>query len=279
MSDDVPLLKSDHHDYNMRPAEETSCHPLSCCLGIACCPITFGVSALSSFFVVPQQSEYVVMRFGKYERTLTKPGIHWSNIFGRSLKPISTKLQSMDLPSAGNSRRTVMDKEGNPLIVSAVVTYQFVDSYKAALDVANPFTFIMTQGEIVLKNVIARFPYEAHDGVESLRTHSEQVAVSLRDELQRAVTAAGVHVHSFGLKEISYAPVVAAAMLKRQQAKAMVQARSTIVEGAVDIASSALSSLKLKGIELDPHDSTRLVSNLLTVICSETDVQPTVPLS
>ncbi len=93
------------------------------------------------------------------------------------------------------------------------------------------------------------------------------------------MVVAGIHIHSFGLKEISYAPVVAAAMLKRQQASAMVQARATIVQGAVDIATTAVHSLREAGVEMDAKDSTRLVSNLLTVICSETDVQPTVPLN
>ncbi|EDQ89395.1 uncharacterized protein MONBRDRAFT_32461 [Monosiga brevicollis MX1] len=252
------------------------CHPISCCLQTLLCPLSFGTSCLASFFVLDVQSEAVILRFGNYERTVRKPGLHYSNVFGRSKRVISTKLQSMDLPAKS---RTVMDREGNPLVISAVVTYQFVDSYKAALEVENPRTFLITQGETVLKDVMGQFPYEAAEGVPSLRTHSHEVSAMLRERLQALVHVSGIHVHSFGLKEISYAPVIAAAMLKRQQASAMVQARSTIVNGAVDIAASALNALKLNGVEMQEHESARLVSNLLTVICSDTDVQPTVPLS
>jgi regulator of protease activity HflC (stomatin/prohibitin superfamily) len=265
-----------------RPEEEPkgmSCHPLSCCLQTLCCPFSLGATLLASCFVLPVQTEAVLLRYGKYERTIKEPGIHYSNVFGRTVKKISTKLMSMDLPGAGGARRTVMDKEGNPLVVSAVVTYQFVDSYKAAIDVANPHAFLATQGETVLRNVLARYPYETHLPEPSLRTHLEEVSDALRDALQVAVRVAGIKVHSYGLKEISYAPVVAAAMLKRQQAAAMVQARSTIVHGAVDIATDAVTALKQNGIELDEASSARLVSNLLTVICSDTEVQPTVPLS
>jgi Membrane protease subunits, stomatin/prohibitin homologs len=142
-------------------------HGLSCCLQTCCCPLTMGISCLSSLFVLPVQTEAVVLRFGRYERTIAEPGasqgqqqqrcitagksrsaaagLHYSNIFGRQLKQISTKLQSMDLPASGGVRRTVMDKEGNPLVVSAVVTYQFVDSFKAALQIESPKYFLMTQ--------------------------------------------------------------------------------------------------------------------------------------
>ena len=158
--------------------------------------------------------------------------------------------------------------------------YRVVDSYRAALCVDNADLFVMTQGESMLKEVVAQYPYESEPGsnAPSLRESSDTVTQNLTDRLQSCVHQAGIVIESFRLKEISYAPVIAQAMLKRQQAKAIISARNTIVTGAVDIAHAAVEQLKQKGIVMDQPETTKLVSNLLTVICAESEVNPVVPV-
>eukprot|EP00055_Hartaetosiga_balthica_P005411 m.15845 g.15845 ORF g.15845 m.15845 type:complete len:335 (+) comp4531_c0_seq1:33-1037(+) len=262
------LLASPHQE----KGEKSSCNPISWCATVWLCPFTF----FANFFSVEQNAEAVIMRFGKYEKTVKDPGCYCSPFCGRRIITISHKLQSVDLPKT--QQRVVIDAEGNPLIVSAVATFQMVNSYRAALDVSQPQNFLVTQGETVLKNVIAAYPYEASDNIPSLRTHSTSVSNELKRQLQERVKPAGILVHGFDLKEITYAPVIANAMLKRQQAQAIISARQAIVTGAVDISTHALKNLQASGIEFSQQESTRLVSNLLTVLCAETDVQPTLPM-
>lgn len=274
--EDVPLL-----DPFQEPEEShTGWSGLSCFLQCLCCPLMGGMNIVSSVVTLPVQTEAVILRWGKYEQTLKEAGIHYSNIWGRTMLTVKTNTKSMDLPVNAGNRRTVLDASGNPLIVSAVVVYKVVNSYRATVDVQNPDMFLLTQGESTLKEVVSQFPYEvaADSGQLSLRQSADEVSLRLRDLLQSRVHEAGLSVQSFRLKEITYAPVIAQAMLKQQQAAAMIAARQTIVTGAVSIATSAVSLLSEQGIVLTQQDTTQLVSNLLTVICAESDVQPTVPL-
>lgn len=149
---------------------------------------------------------------------------------------------------------------------------QIVDSYKAAVVVSQPVNFVSTQGECVLKNVVSRFTYE------QLQHDNDAVNMQLRRGLQELVNEAGVRIAQFTLKEVSYSSVIAAAMLKKQQAMAIIEARERIVSGAVDIATSAVNSLRERNLCMSEEEATRLVTNLLTVICAESDVQPTMPL-
>lgn len=248
----------------------TGCFCLTCVTMLPVC---------SSILSVQQQTEKLIFRWGKYESTLTEPGLYWNNCFGREVRNVATTIQSMELPSRSSRSTTVLDANGNPLVVSGVVVYQVDDTYKASVTTQNYIQFIETQGESVLKTVVGRFPYESTTGAPCLQRNSDVVCEALYAELQQQLYVAGVKVHSFSLKEISYAPVIAAAMLKRQQAQAMVEARQTIVAGAVDTTTGAIDALKKRGISLDESATQTLVSNLLTVICSETDVQPTLPLT
>ena len=132
----------------------------------------------------------------------------------------------------------------------------------------------------MLRNVVSRYPYEAGaEGEECLRRHADKVNAVLGYELQLQCQFAGIKVHSFLLKEISYSPIIAQAMLKKQQATAMLEARAIIVNSAVEMSTSAIAQLAERGVTLDQAQTTTLVSNLLTVICSENDVQPTLPLA
>jgi len=243
-------------------------NPMSALLGILFFPFT-----IFSCFSVQQQEAGVVMYWGHYSETITSPGLHWSNMWGRDVKMISTKKISIELP-----KLKIVEKNGNPLIISAVVVFSVVDAKRAMLDVSNASSFVATQAETVLKQVISRYPYESPDNTHCLKTEAEQIGREMCDLLQDKIRPSGCRVFSFQLKEISYASEIAAGMLRRQQAVAMIAARQTIVTGAVDIAVEAIASLRHKGIVLDEHEQARMVTNILTVICSDKDAQPTVPL-
>jgi len=244
-------------------------NPLSVLLGVVCCPLTL----LCSCFTLDQQEEAVLMYWGRYSTTLRDPGLQFANCWGREIRKISTKKICQELP-----KTSVVDKNGNPLIVSAVVVYHFINTKRAVLDVQNPIAFVQTQGETTLKQIISRFPYETLDDSPCLKTEAEHIGQQLCGMLQEKVEVAGARVHSFQLKEISYAPEIASGMLKRQQAVAMLQARQTIVQGAVEIACHAVEDVRKRGIHLDANEQARLVTNILTVVCSDHDVQPTIPL-
>mmetsp|Transcript_130599 Transcript_130599/g.194536 ORF Transcript_130599/g.194536 Transcript_130599/m.194536 type:complete len:286 (+) Transcript_130599:34-891(+) len=243
--------------------------PLAMVLGLACFPFTL----LGSWYTLNQNEEAVVLSYGRYSETVQDPGINFSNMWGREIRKISTKQQSIELP-----KTTVVDSNGNPLIISAVIVYRISNSRRALLDVENSRIFVKNQAEAALKQTLSRFPYESNDGSPCLKTEAEQIGKHLCNLLQRKVLQAGAMVDSFQLKEISYAPEIASGMLKRQQAIAIIEARQTIVQGAVDIAADAVTKLAERGIELSDSDQAKLVTNLLTVVCSDNDAQPTVPM-
>lgn len=243
--------------------------PLAMVLGLLCCPVT----ALCSWYTLDQNQEAVILSYGRYAETVREPGMNFSNMWGRTIRTISTKQQSIELP-----KTTVVDSNGNPLIISAVIVYRVANAKRAVLDVEDSRIFVRNQAEAALKQTLSRFPYESNDNSPCLKTEAEQIGHHLCNLLQKKVLQAGALVDSFQLKEISYAPEIASGMLKRQQAIAIIEARQTIVQGAVDIAADAVAKLSDKGIELSDSDKARLVTNLLTVVCSDNDAQPTVPL-
>jgi regulator of protease activity HflC (stomatin/prohibitin superfamily) len=202
-----------------------------------CCPFT----CCSSWTQINQREVAVVQIWGRYAFTQAEPGCHWIHCCGRTLTKVSTADISMDLPM-----QKMCDSIGNPLNVSGVIMFRVQNASKATIDVANYALFIKEQAQVVLKTVVARHPYESHDGGTSLKTEGETVTRELVEELQRVVNRAGLQVLNFRINDLSYAPEIAAQMLKRQQAVAMVQARATIVQGAVDTAMSAISSLEAR---------------------------------
>eukprot|EP00123_Amoebidium_parasiticum_P022467 comp8799_c0_seq1/m.4020 comp8799_c0_seq1/g.4020 ORF comp8799_c0_seq1/g.4020 comp8799_c0_seq1/m.4020 type:complete len:293 (-) comp8799_c0_seq1:402-1280(-) len=243
---------------------------LSATLGLLFFPIT-----IFSCYTVDVMQETLVFRWGRYQKTVKEPGLHFDNMWGRDLRSISTKRATCDLPVT-----TIVDANGNPLNISAVVVYSYVDTMRAALSVDDADQYIRTQAEAALKQVVSKFPYESNDEkVACLKKEAEEVGRELVEALQKKATAAGAKVHSFQLQEMSYAPSIAAGMLRRQQAAALVEARQTIVKGAVDIAVEAVTALEEHSIKMTEEEKTRLVTNLLTVICSDQNAQPTVPLS
>ena len=187
---------------------------------------------------------------------------------------VSIAIQSLEVPSV-----KVVDVKGNPLIVSGVVTYQIVDSRRAALEVAAWRQYLSTQAEVVLKQICASHPYESRVvGEDSLKTEANKVRREICQLLQAKASIAGIHVLNFEFKELSYAPEIAASMLVRQQAEAMLETRQVVVEGGVRIAYEAITHLKSAGLEIGDGEASRLAGNLVLVICSESRVTPTIQL-
>jgi regulator of protease activity HflC (stomatin/prohibitin superfamily) len=241
---------------------------LSLILGILFFPITL----LFSWVIVHPQEEAVILMWGKLKRLLREPGLYWNILWGRKVIKISTKKQAIDIP-----RSVVADGNGNPIVVAGVVTYRFVDTKKAALEVEKADEFVKTQALAVLKQLCSRYPYESKEG-ESLKSEAAEIGGEMVRLLQEKVEAAGAEVQAFELSDLTYAPEIASAMLVRQQAQALVDARKTIVEGAVEIVSDAVSMLEERDLGIPKDEQPRMISNLLTVICGDANVQPTLPV-
>jgi regulator of protease activity HflC (stomatin/prohibitin superfamily) len=212
----------------------------------------------------------VVLRFGKYVTTLASQGIRWIHPVGRSLRRISTRDTTLDIPTT-----TVVEVNGNPIEISAVVVYRVEDTYKAALHVEDYRKFITDQAGAVVKRVASQFPYESADTSRPcLKKESDEVTKAFIAELQEAVNPAGIQVLNVRLNDLTYAPEIAQAMLMRQQALALIDARKTIVEGAVEIVRDAVSRLHEAKLEVKEEDRDALVANLLVVLCSGERPQP-----
>lgn len=239
-------------------------------LTLALSVVFFPLTLLGSWLVVHPQEEAVVLNWGKFSKLVKSPGLSWVNLWGRKVIKISTKQQAIDV-----SRTVVADGNGNPIVVAGVVTFKFVDSIKAALEVQDAAQFVRTQAMAVLKQVCSRYPYESSTQAMSLKSETGAVAKEMRDLMQEKVRSAGAEVSAFELSDLSYAPEIAQSMLVRQQAQALVDARKVIVDGAVQIVHHAVELLEQKGHKLPAGDESRLVANLLTVICGESHVQPT----
>lgn len=270
LADDLPDEKRIKQEMDDGP--DPGAGLVSTALALLCVPF-WVVTPCFSFLAVKPQEHYVILSMGKYAETIKTPGIHFANCWGRDMLRIETKVTAIEL-----AKTTVLDVNGNPLIISAVVTYEVVNAKRALLEVNDVHYFIRANAEAALKAGLSKFPYESQDGSPCLKTEAVQIGRQLCYVLQSKVYVAGVLVHSFQLKEISYAPEIAGVMLKRQQAQALIDARNTIVEGAVEICAHAIDKLRAKGIELNNEQEAKIVGNLLTVTCSESQAVPTIPL-
>ncbi|MDG1896860.1 MAG: SPFH domain-containing protein [Fuerstiella sp.] len=234
--------------------------------------IIFPPILLFVFFVVNPREEMVVLRFGTYVTTLKTQGIRWIHPVGRTLKRIPTRDTTLDIATT-----TVVERNGNPIQISAVVLYRVEDTYKAAIDVENYRQFIEDLSGAVVKRVSSTFPYESPDHSEPcLKVETDDVSSAFVSELQEAVDPSGIRVLSVRLNDLTYAPEIAQAMLMRQQAMALIDARKTIVEGGTEIVKDAVERLQSAGLELGAAERDALVQNLLVVICSGDHAQPVV---
>jgi len=269
----------DHYNTFDDKLQEGSDSPLSWVLGVLCFPLTL----CGSWYTVQENEEVVTLNYGKYTGVQTEPGIHWRNMWGRELIPISKAKVSMELPVT-----KVIDLNGNPVMVSGVVFYHYKDTAKAALYIMNREEFIRDIATAVMKQIVSHYPYEVNEikskdddsdeEVACLKRDASVVSKELVDLLQKQVTIAGVYVDSFQFNEISYAPEIAAGMLKKQQAQSIVRARSTLVDGAVGIAVDVIDKINKRGVEMQQQERAILLSNLLTVVCADEQVHPVLPL-
>ncbi len=222
------------------------------------------------FFMVNPNEAKVLQLFGKYIGTAKDPGLRWANPF------LAKRAVSLRVRNFESGKLKVNDSTGNPIEIAAVVVWKVVDSAEAVFEVDDYEEFVTIQSEAALRNLATTYPYEAHnDGDIALRSDPQQIAGALRSEIQARLEKAGVEVIEARISHLAYAPEIANAMLRRQQASAIIAARTQIVDGAVGMVEMALDKLAEKHVlELDEERKASMVSNLLVVLCSEHDTQP-----
>ena len=226
--------------------------------------------ALGGFFTVQPNQGVVLTLFGAYRGTVRQAGLQWANPFLKK-KPLSLRVRNFETP-----HMKVNDKDGNPIEIAAVVVWKVVDTAEAAFEVDNYENYVHVQSESALRNLATAYPYDSHDDeIHSLRGTTSAVADALRAEIHERLIKAGVEVIEARISHLAYAAEIAAAMLQRQQASAIIAARTKIVEGAVGMVEMALDRLSAnKVVELDEERRATMVSNLLVVLCGERAAQP-----
>ena len=214
----------------------------------------------------------VVQLFGRYRGTIRQPGLHWVNPFAER-RPVSTRIRNHETPMA-----KVNDADGNPIEIAAVVVWQVQDTAQALYSVDAFVKFVATQSETAVRHIASSYPYTNGDSAElSLRDNADEITSRLSAEIAARVQAAGVTIIESRLTRLSYAAEIAQAMLRQQQASAVVGARQRIVEGAVGMVRLALQRLDEENVvELDEERKAAMVSNLLVVLCSEQATQQVV---
>lgn len=228
-------------------------------------------SILTGLTPVAPGEARVVQLFGRYTGTIRGDGLHWVNPNTKRLR-VSTKIRNHETTPA-----KVNDADGNPIEIAAVVVWQVEDTAKAVFGVDNLTEFVAFQAETAVRQLASDYPYDDHEGGLSLRGSSGEINARLAEQIIQRVTPAGVKVVETRLTRLSYAPEIAHAMLRRQQAGAMVAARQRIVEGAVGMVEAALARLDADGlVELDAERKATMVSNMLVVLCSDHPTQPVV---
>jgi len=227
---------------------------------------------LAGLFTVQPNQGVVLTLFGKYAGTVRKTGLQWTNPF-YSKRAISLRVRNFE-----TSKMKVNDRDGNPIEIAAVVVWKVIDTAQAAFQVDDYENYVQVQSEAAVRNMATAYPYDTHEEHQlSLRGSTQQIAEHLQKEVQARLTVAGVEVIEARISHLAYAPEIAAAMLQRQQAGAIIAARQKIVEGAVGMVEMALEKLKQSSVvELDPEQRAAMVSNLLVVLCGERATQPVV---
>jgi regulator of protease activity HflC (stomatin/prohibitin superfamily) len=230
------------------------------------------VIALPGFYMVEPNQAAVLGLFGKYIGTVKDSGLRWNNPFF-SKRKLSLRVRNFE-----SSKLKVNDLEGNPIEIAAVVVWQVVDSAEAVFNVDDFESFVHIQSEAAIRAMATSYPYDQHeDGKVSLRSHAAEISKHLTEEIQERLAAAGIRVVEARISHLAYAPEIAQAMLQRQQANAVIAARTRIVAGAVGMVEMALMELQKNGVvDLDEERKANMVSNLLVVLCSERGTQPVV---
>ena len=227
---------------------------------------------LKGFSQVAPNEGQVLQLFGKYAGTVRLEGLRWTNPFF-SKQRISLRVRNFE-----SGKLKVNDSDGNPIEIAAVVVWQVLDTAEAVFCVDDYENYVQIQTESALRQMAQSYPYDAHDdGKPSLRSHGDVINSHLRDEIQNRLGKAGVGVIESRISHLAYAQEIAQATLQRQQAGAIIAARTRIVEGAVSMVEMALDQLSKRGVvQLDEERKAAMVSNLLVVLCGERGTQPVV---
>ena len=226
----------------------------------------------AGFFMVHPNEAKVLQLFGKYVGTAHDPGLKWANPF-YAKTAVSTRVRNFE-----SGKLKVNDSRGSPIEIAAVVVWKVFDTAEALFEVDDYEEFVQIQSESALRNLSTTYPYEPHEGEgTALRSHPAEIAQALREEIQDRLEQAGVTVIEARISHLAYASEIANAMLRRQQASAIIAARTKIVAGAVGMVEMALEQLRDKNVvELDEERKAAMVSNLLVVLCGEEATKPVV---
>jgi regulator of protease activity HflC (stomatin/prohibitin superfamily) len=222
--------------------------------------------------VAPNEARAIIL-VGRYKGTLSHQGFWFVNPFAYPRKKISIKIRNFE-----SARLKVNDHDGNPIEIAAVVVWKVVETAEALFEVDDYEQFLKVQTEAAIRNVVTSYPYDSHiDGEISLRGNPHEIGEKVITEIQGRLQKAGIDIMDARISHLAYAPEIANAMLRRQQANAVIAARTRIVEGAVSMVEMALEQLSAKKIvKLDEERKAAMVSNLLVVLCSEHETQPVV---
>jgi regulator of protease activity HflC (stomatin/prohibitin superfamily) len=223
------------------------------------------------FFTVNPNEGRVLQLFGDYKGTVRRPGLRWANPF-YTKRRVSLRVRNFE-----SAKLKVNDARGNPIEIAAIIVWRVVDTAEAVFYVDDYENYVRVQSEAALRVLASDYPYDAHGDEVDLVRHTAEVSKRLQSELEERLAQAGVAVLDTRISHLAYAPEIAAAMLRRQQATAVVAARQRIVEGAVGMVEMALEMLAQKDvITLDEERKAAMVSNLMVVLCSEHSTQPVV---
>jgi regulator of protease activity HflC (stomatin/prohibitin superfamily) len=235
--------------------------------------IALATFLMAGLFMVNPNEGKVLQLFGEYKGTAKVQGLRWANPF-LTKKKVSLRVRNFE-----SSHLKVNDIDGNPIEIAAVVVWKVFETAEAVFEVDDYEHYVKVQSEAAVRGLATAYPYDAHGGADevALSTHQDEVSKRLLTEVQERLGKAGVLVTETRISHLAYAPEIASAMLKRQQASAIIAARRKIVEGAVGMVENALELLaEKKVVELDQERKASMVSNLLVVLCSERDTQPVV---
>lgn len=238
--------------------------------------IVLSIIMLFGFILVNPNTSKVILLFGKYVGTIKQNGLYWANPF-YTKKKISLRASNFD-----SERLKVNDKLGNPVMISTILVWRVTNSHKAAFDVDNYENFVRVQTDAAVRKLASMYPYdnfadEGHEEDITLRSSVNEVSETLEKELEDRLAIAGIEVLEARIGYLAYAQEIASAMLKRQQATAIVAARHKIVQGAVSMVEMALEELNKKEIvELDEERKAAMVSNLMVILCGDKEASPVV---
>lgn len=231
---------------------------------------------LPGFKLLKPQEAMVLTVFGKYIGTLRGAGFHYVNPFAQSATffvPISLKAMTLD-----NGKQKINDELGNPIEVGIIVIWEVQDTAKALFNVDDYKSFLSAQCDSALRNIVRMYPYDSPEdsGVQSLRGDSQEISAKLKAEIQRNVKVAGLNIVDAKISHLAYSPEIAVAMLQRQQAAAVVDAKKAIVDGAVGMVEMALNKLSSNNIvQLDENQKAKMVNDLLVILCSNKEALKT----